>query len=158
VTDGCSEGKKEMRVSMIPEGTVIDHIPPGNALRVLRIMGIDGSQGAVVSVVMNVISSHRGRKDVVKVEGRALETREMDRIALIAPGATINIIHDFRIVEKYKVKLPTVVEDILSCANPNCITNQREPVPPRLRVTNQDPLHLQCLYCERDQLRPLDQF
>ena len=85
----------ELRVSKIRNGTVIDHVSGGHALNVLSILGIDGSEGLGVSVVMNVPSDRLGLKDVVKVEDRELSQSEVDVISLIAPEATINIIRDF---------------------------------------------------------------
>src|SRR3989337_4262552 len=102
-TDTFSTGstEKEMRVRRIKHGTVIDHITAGQALNVLRILGVSGTTKAVVSVAMNVPSGAIGSKDIVKVENRELEEEEVDRISLIAPNATINIIRDFEVIETY---------------------------------------------------------
>lgn len=139
--------KKEMRVRRIEHGTVIDHITAGQALNVLRILGISGTTSAVVSVAMNVPSEVMGSKDIVKVEDRELEQEEVDKISLIAPGATINIIRDFEVIEKYKVDLPQSIEGVVRCANPNCISNTKEPVISRF-VVNKKPVELRCIYCD----------
>jgi len=89
----------ELRVSKIRDGTVIDHVEGGQALNVLAILGIDGSEGYGVSVGMNVPSDRLGRKDIVKVEERELSQSEVDVLSLIAPEATINIVRDFEVVE-----------------------------------------------------------
>ena len=89
---------------------------------------------------MNVKSSQMGAKDIVKIEGRELESRELDKIALIAPNATINIVREYEIVEKGQVKLLNNVKGILKCPNPNCITNTAEPVISKFQVINTDPL------------------
>lgn len=136
-------------VRKIREGTVIDHIPAGRALDVLRILGISGKEGARVALVMNVESRKLGRKDIVKIENRFLKPEEVDVIALIAPTATINIIHDFQVVEKRRVSVPEELVGVLKCSNPLCISNsQREPVVPRLRVVSRQPLRLKCAYCD----------
>ena len=88
----------ELRVSKIRDGTVIDHVEGGQALNVLAILGIDGSEGFGVSVGMNVPSDRLGRKDIVKVEDRELSQSEVDVLSLIAPEATINIVRDFEVV------------------------------------------------------------
>ncbi|NPA04754.1 MAG: aspartate carbamoyltransferase regulatory subunit [Crenarchaeota archaeon] len=135
-------------VRRIRDGTVIDHIPAGRALLVLRILGITGAEGYRIAVVMNVESRKLGRKDIVKVEGRMLERGEVDKIALIAPEATINIIKDYRVVEKVKVRLPDEIKGILRCPNPTCITRkEREPITPVFRKVSEKPLILQCKYC-----------
>lgn len=138
-----------LRVSKIRNGTVIDHITSGHALDVVKILGISGKGGGIVTVAMNVPSKRLGRKDIVKIEGRELKAEEVDRIALIAPNATINIIRDYKVVEKNRVKLPKVIKDIVKCANPACISNSNEPVEPMFYVESEEPLSLRCHYCSR---------
>ena len=131
----------ELRVSKIRDGTVIDHVEGGQALNVLAILGIDGSEGLGVSIGMNVPSDRLGRKDVVKVEGRELSSSEVDVLSLIAPEATINIIREFEVVEKNRVVRPEQVAGVLSCPNRNCITNAVYPntsVSPRHSGANPD--------------------
>jgi aspartate carbamoyltransferase regulatory subunit len=105
---GKLAGEKELRVQKIKEGTVIDHISGGGALSVLKILNIMGREDNIVSIVMNVPSHSLGRKDIVKVEGRELNPNEVDKIALIAPRSTINIVRDYVVVEKQKPRLPKI--------------------------------------------------
>jgi aspartate carbamoyltransferase regulatory subunit len=134
----------ELRVSKIRDGTVIDHVEGGQALNVLAILGIDGSEGFGVSVGMNVPSDRLGRKDIVKVEERELSQSEVDVLSLIAPEATINIVRDFEVVEKNRVTRPDTVTGVLSCPNRNCITNAGEPVETRFDVVADG---VRCDYC-----------
>ncbi|HHT76187.1 MAG TPA: aspartate carbamoyltransferase regulatory subunit [Methanomassiliicoccaceae archaeon] len=142
---------KDFRVTPIRNGTVIDHIDCGQALKVLRIIGITDSVRSTVSVLLHVPSKKDGWKDVIKVEDRELDTKEVDKISLIAPKATINIIRDFNVAEKFNVKLPDVAKGIVRCGNPNCITNMDEPVETEFIVESKDPIVLRCLYCDRIQ-------
>lgn len=138
-------------VRKIRDGTVIDHIPAGRALDVLKILGISGREGMRVALVMNVESRKLGRKDIVKIENRFLKPEEVDRIALIAPTATINIIRDYEVVEKRRVVVPDEIVGILRCVNPLCISNSsREPVVPRIAVVSRQPLKLRCAYCDEE--------
>jgi aspartate carbamoyltransferase regulatory subunit len=139
---------RELKVKPIKNGTVIDHITANKALHVLKILKLP-SQEAAVTIAMNVKSSQMGAKDIVKIEGRELESAEVDKIALIAPQATINIIRDYDIITKGKVKLQEKISAILRCANPNCITNTEEPVNSLFYVTSPEPLVVRCYYCER---------
>ena len=139
---------RELKVKPIRNGTVIDHITANKALNVLKILGLPNHETAV-TIAMNVKSSQMGAKDIVKIEGRELESRELDKIALIAPNATINIVREYEIVEKGQVKLLNNVKGILKCPNPNCITNTAEPVISKFHVINTEPLMLRCYYCER---------
>lgn len=139
--------KRTLRVSKIREGTVIDHITGGHALDVIRILGITGRTGGIVTVAINIPSKILKVKDIVKVEGRKIASAEVDKIALLAPHATINIIRSYRVVEKQRVKLPKVIRGIVKCANPACISNSDEPVQATFYVEREEPLRLKCHYC-----------
>jgi len=141
---------KEIRVTPIKNGTVIDHIPSGRALKVLRILGITGEVSSTVTVAMHVPSKAMGWKDIVKVEDRELHPKEVDKIALIAPKASVNVIRNYNVAEKHVVKTPDRVVGLLRCGNPNCITNQREPVETEFLTRAVEPLTLACKYCERE--------
>ena len=134
-------------MAKIKDGTVIDHITSGHALDVTRILGVTGRAQGVVTIAMNVPSKMLGVKDRVKVEGRELNSREVDKIALLAPHASINIIRNYKVVEKQLVKLPSVIRGIVCCANPSCISNSDEPVEARFYVECREPLRLRCHYC-----------
>jgi len=139
----------KLRVTPIGNGTVIDHIPAGQALNVLKILGIDRTTEATISLLMNVSSRRSGRKDIVKVEDRELKEEEVNRISLIAPGATINIIRDRRVVDKYTVDMPDLIVGVLRCPNPSCISNTNEPINSRFIVKSKNPVILRCVYCEQ---------
>jgi aspartate carbamoyltransferase regulatory subunit len=143
---------KELKVQPIKNGTVIDHITPGCALKVLKILRIPGDVGggSIISVVMNV-EGGSGKKDIVKIENRELKAHEVDKIALIAPNATINIIRDYEVQDKHRVSVPDDIVGIVECANPSCISNASgEPIQPRFMVKSRDPLRIKCFYCERE--------
>ncbi len=137
--------REGLLINAIQNGTVIDHITGGEALTVLRILGITGSTSECVSVATNVVSNALGTKDVVKIENRELLDEEVDRIALIAPGATINIIRNRRVVEKKGVFIPEKLIGVLQCPNPCCITNTNEPIQSRFSVQES---RLICEYCD----------
>ncbi len=141
--------EQTLKVQKIKNGIVIDHIPCGMALKVLKILNINGDIGSTVSLVMHV-KSRMGCKDVVKIEDRFLEEREIDKIALIAPTATVNVIENYKVVSKHKVELPDEIVGIVRCMNPRCITNQREPVVPEFKVVSKNPVIIKCKYCERE--------
>jgi aspartate carbamoyltransferase regulatory subunit len=145
---------RELKVQPIRNGTVIDHIAPGMALKVLHVLRIpQAGMTSTVTAAINVPSKAMGRKDIVKVEDRELDPHEVDKISLIAPRASINIIREYEVAEKHDVRLPDLVEGIVRCPNPNCITNQEEPQPEPVlsafKVTHHDPPRLQCGYCDR---------
>ena len=140
---------KEFKVTPIRNGTVIDHITVGMALKVLKRVGVKDDVNSTVSVLMHVPSKKAGWKDIVKIEDRELDPKELDRIALISPNATINIIRDYNVAEKFVVEVPNVIKGIMKCANPGCITNKDEPVEPEFVVESKKPITLRCIYCDR---------
>ena len=135
---------EELKIKPIEDGTVIDHIPQGQSLNVLRVLGVDSSTRDVVSVAMNVPSDAMERKDIVKVEDREIGSKEADIIALIAPDATVNVIRGFEVRDKYEVSMPDEIRGVLDCPNPNCITNTREPVETIFDVRDGE---IRCDYC-----------
>jgi len=139
--------RKTLWVSKIKDGTVIDHITGGHALDIVKILGITGHKQGVVTIAINVPSKKIGVKDMVKVEGRELKPEEVDKIALLAPHATINIIRAYKVVEKQRVKLPNIIHGIVKCANPSCISNSAEPIHPTFYVQSEEPLRIKCHYC-----------
>ena len=139
--------ERELRVSKIRDGTVIGHISGGYALDVVKILGITGREKRVMTIAVNVPSKRFKTKDIVKIEGRALNAREVNKIALVAPHASINIIRNYDVVEKLEVKLPKVIEAIIHCVNPACVSNSNEPVVAKFYVESEEPLLLRCHYC-----------
>jgi aspartate carbamoyltransferase regulatory subunit len=104
---------------------------------------------SVISLGMHVPSSKTdGWKDVIKVEDRELDHTSVGKIALIAPDATISIIRDYYVAEKFKVRLNDHISGLAKCSNPNCITNRGEPVTPEFHVEVRNPPKLRCVYCD----------
>ena len=140
------------RVTAIRNGTVIDHIPSGHAMRVLEMLAVDKSTSVPVSMVMNVPSKKMGTKDIIKVEDRELNQDELNRLALVAPDARVAIIRAYSVAEKMTIELGDEVTNVMRCTFSNCITtNPREPLAHRLKVMSREPLELRCHYCGRPQ-------
>ena len=111
----------------------------------LSILGIAGTTTESLSIATNVTSKREGRKDILKISGRELRKEEVDRIALIAPHATINIIRDYEVIEKKGVTVPPVIRGVVKCPNPGCISNAREPIESAFEVLGKE---LRCCYCD----------
>ena len=141
---------RDLRITPIKNGTVIDHIANGLALEVLRIIGVrDLDKDSTVSIALHVRSGKIGWKDIVKVENMELSPRKVNAIALVTPSATISIIRDHQVREKRPVDLPERVAGVVRCPSPNCISNQGEPIESEFRVVRRKPVVLRCVYCER---------
>tara|TARA_B100000945_G_scaffold268658_1_gene229210 strand:- start:287 stop:766 length:480 start_codon:yes stop_codon:yes gene_type:complete len=140
------------RVTAIRNGTVIDHVPAGQALLALQVFGVHGENSNPVSLVMNVPSGKHGNKDIIKIEDRELTQEELDKLALIAPHASVSIIRNYSVAEKRNVQIGDEVVNVAKCSYSNCITRGiREPLPHRLKVISKDPFELRCHYCGRIQ-------
>jgi aspartate carbamoyltransferase regulatory subunit len=137
-----------MKVQRIEHGTVIDHILAGKAFDVLSVLGISNEKG--MSILINSHSKKGGKKDILKIEDVELSEVEASRVALISPRATINIIVGGRVVRKFNAEAPEVVRGVLTCSNPNCISNQNEPVTSEFRLGPDGGHRYVCNYCERD--------
>jgi len=149
--------QSELMVRRIKEGTVIDHIDEGKGLQVLNALRIDGKDGSLITIALNVPSGKFKKKDIIKVENKFLKDDDTNKLAIIVPNATINIIRNYKLVEKRRVALPNEVDRIFRCSNPDCITNSTEHIESVMDVIDKEGRVLKCRYCSRildvDQLR-----
>ena len=141
--------ESELIVRRIKEGTVIDHIDEGKGLSVLNALKIDGKDGSLITLALNVPSGKFKKKDIIKVEDKFLRDGDTSKLAVIAPKATVNIIRDYKLAEKRRVSLPNEIDKIFRCSNPECITNSSEHIESIMDVVNKEKLILKCRYCNR---------
>ena len=144
-----NERKKELVVSAIDNGTVIDHIPANEIYKVVKILNLDKYNDEVL-IGTNLSSKKFGKKGIIKVKNKFFEETEVNKISLVAPNATLIVIKDYEVVEKREVTLPENIHGIAKCANPKCITNA-EPMPTLFHLTDKEAGILQCHYCEKKQ-------
>lgn len=145
--------KLKLKVSAIKDGTVIDHIPAKNLFKVISILGLNKIENQI-TFGTNLESEKLGSKAIIKVSDKFFEDNEINKIALIAPHANLNIIRDYEVIEKRVVEIPEVIKGIVKCFNPKCITNN-EKITTCFKVVSKDPLALKCRYCEK--ITSLDQ-
>ncbi|MCA1756192.1 MAG: aspartate carbamoyltransferase regulatory subunit [Bacteroidales bacterium] len=138
---------KQLNVSAIENGTVIDHIPASNLFKVIQILGLD-SINNMITFGTNLESKKLGKKAIIKLAGIYFEDDDINRIALVAPEAKLNIIKDYEVIEKSVVVVPDEIRGIARCVNPKCITNF-ESVETKFRVMNKKSVSLKCHYCEK---------
>ena len=141
--------QSELIVRRIKEGTVIDHIDEGKGLQVLNALRIDGKDGSLITIALNVPSGKFKKKDIIKVENKFLKDDDTNKLAVIVPNATINIIKNYKLVEKRRVALPNEVDRIFRCSNLECITNSTEHIESIMDVMDKEGRVLKCRYCSR---------
>jgi aspartate carbamoyltransferase regulatory subunit len=139
--------KKKLKVSAIKNGTVIDHIPAKNLFKVITILGLDKIENQI-TFGTNLESEKLGSKAIIKVSDKFFEDDEINKIALIAPHAKLNIIRDYNVTEKRVVEIPSRIKGIVRCFNPKCITNN-EAITTSFAVISKTPISLKCHYCEK---------
>lgn len=139
--------KKELKVNAIKNGTVIDHIPAKDMFKVVKILNLENTDNQI-TIGTNLDSEKLGKKGIVKISDKFFEDSEINKIALIAPDANLNIIRDYAVVEKRPVQLPEKIYGIARCMNPKCITNH-EPMPTKFDVVSNRPVSLRCHYCSK---------
>jgi aspartate carbamoyltransferase regulatory subunit len=139
----------ERKVGTINDGVVIDHIVSGKTNEIARILNLN-SLGEFVVIANNLESKKTGKKDLIKIENKELSQEELNKIALISKDSTINIIRNSSVFKKYKVEVPDVVENILMCNNPNCISNN-EKISSKFYCLDKSKVTLKCHYCEKKQ-------
>ena len=139
------EKKKELAVAALKNGTVIDHIPSEQLFRAVKILVIE-KLDTHVTIGNNLYSHRLGKKGIIKVADVFFPEAVLNRIALIAPTANINIIHDYVVTEKHPVELPDHIVGIVKCGNPKCITNN-EPMKTRFEVVDRQDVTIRCHYC-----------
>ncbi|EGV35642.1 aspartate carbamoyltransferase regulatory subunit [Neisseria weaveri] len=140
--------KKQYSVEAIENGTVIDHIPAGKGLTILRQFKLL-HYGSAVTVGFNLPSKNHGSKDIIKISGVRFDEQAANRLALFAPEATVNVIEDFKVVQKMLLELPDTISEVFRCPNPNCASHG-EPVKSRFYVRRHNgQTKLKCHYCEK---------
>lgn len=154
MTDSMKK-KLKLKVSAIKEGTVIDQIPAKNLFKVISILGLDKIDNQI-TFGTNLESQKLGEKAIIKVSDMFFKDNEINKIALIAPHAKLNIIRDYEVVEKSIVATPDSITGIVKCFNPKCITNN-EKITTSFKVVDKEQIALKCHYCEKitteDQIR-----
>lgn len=139
--------KKELSVRAIKEGTVIDHVPAPALFKVVSILKLDKLESRIT--IGNGLSSGKlGAKGIIKLSKVFFQDDDINKIALVAPCAKLNIIKDYDVVEKKTVEIPDEIVGLVKCVNPKCITNNEEVIT-RFNVISKSEVKLRCHYCEK---------
>ncbi len=138
----------KLSVEAIEKGTVIDHIPAGKGLIILRQFKLL-HYGSAVTVGFNLPSKTQGSKDIIKITGVWLDDNAANRLALFSPEAVVNTIDYFKVINKRRLTLPDEIAEVFRCPNTNCASHG-EPVKSRFYVRKQSgQTKLKCHYCEK---------
>ena len=139
---------KELVVSALENGTVLDHIPAQYVYKALDLLGLKDIENQI-TIGINLASKIYGTKGIIKIADKFFEDEELNKLALIAPKATVNVIRDFKVVEKKTLEIPEEVIGIARCKNPKCVTNHQPIKTKFATIQNGDEISLKCHYCEK---------
>ena len=124
--------RKELKVTAIRNGTVIDHIPSDKSFQVISMLNLETYSNQIYFGT-GLESKKYGKKGIIKISERYFADEEISKIALVAPSATLIEITDYEVTKKEKVRLPDNVNKIVKCFNPKCVTNIQN-IPTNFRV------------------------
>lgn len=140
-----------MQVTSITDGIIIDHVPAGRALKALDFLGIDPRKTRL-ALIMNTDSRTLGTKDIVKIEGDV--HIDLNILALIAPGSTVNVVRNGAIVSKTVPQLPQHVTNVIVCVNPRCVTTIERGIKQQFHLVSSTgdntPAQYRCDYCDEE--------
>lgn len=140
------KGRKELQVAALRNGTAIDHIPSDVLFKVVQLLDLENMTSRI-TIGNNLDSEKMGRKGIIKVTDKFFEQEEINKLAVIAPNIILNVIKEYKVVDKKRVSLPDTIHGIVKCKNPKCITNN-EPMNTYFHVIDKDKTTLRCHFCE----------
>ncbi len=93
-------------------------------------------------------SASMGKKDILMIDDYELSEHELNTVAIISPGVTINIIRDQKVVAKGKTQLPDRIKGLLECSNTRCVSHNPHEDAPSIFYFQRESEELRCHYCD----------
>ncbi len=134
-----------MNIDSISNGFVIDHITAGRGMKLYDLLGLD-ELDCSIAIIKNVHSGKMGKKDIIKIDADI--DINIDIIGYVDPGTTVNIIREGKLIEKRTMDLPEILEDVIVCKNPRCITSTEQELKHIFKLTDREHGVYRCIYCE----------
>ena len=134
-----------MNIDSIKNGIVIDHIQAKKGMEIYNALNL-GVLDCSVAIITNARSKKMGRKDIIKID-KSIDL-DVDILGYIDSNITINIIKNNERIDKYHVKLPKEITNIIKCKNPRCITSVEQELDQVFILSDKDKKAYRCKYCE----------
>ncbi|MBP3463454.1 MAG: aspartate carbamoyltransferase regulatory subunit [Clostridia bacterium] len=134
-----------MNIDSIKNGIVIDHIQAKKGLEIYNALNL-GELDCSVAIITNARSEKMGKKDIIKIDKNI--DLNLDILGYLDSNITINIIKDDKRIEKYHVKLPKQITNIIKCQNPRCITSIERKLDQIFILSDEKKKKYRCKYCE----------
>ena len=134
-----------LNVAEIKNGLVIDHIHAGFGWKVFKYLGLDKAPFSCC-LIMNAVSQKSGKKDIIKIDN--IMNIDYSVLGFLDPNITVNVIQDGQIARKIKMTLPDMVEGVIKCKNPRCITRTEHYVTQEFHLADKNTAKYRCAYCD----------
>lgn len=134
-----------MILNTIKNGVVLDHIQAGGAMDIYKALNLDKLE-CQVAIIKNAASVKMGKKDILKI-CEPIDVN-LDVLGYLAPGVTVSIIEDGKVVKRKHIEPPENIKDVIKCTNPRCITSVEQELPNIFKLTDREHLVYRCIYCE----------
>ena len=136
-----------LNVDSLMDGIVIDHINAGKGMEIYHYLRLD-EYGGSVAIIKNARSSKMGKKDIIKIE--SAENINFDVLGFIDPNVTVSVIHEGKLVRKFRMDPPDKLVNIVRCKNPRCITSVEPGIDQIFVLTDRSANTYRCAYCEQE--------
>lgn len=134
-----------INVSKLKKGIIIDHIEAGHGFEIYKELHLNDIDDVVV-LLKNIPSKKMKQKDLIKIETDM--QIDMTVLGLIDPNVTINFVKNGELCKKISLTLPKVVNGIMTCKNPRCITQYEDVKDIKFYLVNEEKKQYRCEYCD----------
>lgn len=134
-----------INVSKLKKGIIIDHIEAGHGFEIYKQLHLNDIDDVVV-LLKKIPSKKMKQKDLIKIE-TDLQI-DMTVLGLIDPNVTINFVKNGELFKKINLTLPKVVNGIMTCKNPRCITQYEDVQDIKFFLVNEEKRQYRCEYCD----------
>ena len=144
-------------IKPISNGIVIDHICKGEnekeireqLARIIKVLELYGKGGEWISYSRTGTKKMKGI--IFRPGEKEPDVSRMKQLAALAPGCTLNVIEDRKVIKKLKLEMPPKIYNFsnIGCKNGDCISHEShgEGIPAEFTRTGNDMLI--CKYCEK---------
>ena len=139
--------ERSLKVDIIENGIVIDHIKAGNSVKIYNYLNL-AELDCVVAIIKNVKSKKYGSKDLIKIESTM--DIDLEVLGYLDSEATINIIKDGKTVEKKSLVMPKRIKNIVKCINPRCICSIEQELDHIFERSDDRSEVYRCVYCQQE--------
>ena len=139
-----------LKIDIIENGIVIDHIKAGNSVKIYNYLNL-AKLDCVVAIIQNVKSKKHGSKDLIKIESTM--DIDLEVLGYLDSTATINTIKDGKIIDKKTLVAPKRIKNVVKCRNPRCISSIEQELDHIFEVSDEGGQVYRCIYCKQEAVK-----